>query len=558
MRLADLGRWPLAAGEAALALEAFRFVSGQPYQMAGLPIQDAVLSPLAFNLDALLFLLLGASDTSARIAQALGGVGLLLAPWLLRPLLGRGHALAMGVLLLLSPTALFFSRHASGDVWAALASLLLVAGVARWHRWGAARDAVLAALALGLGLASGPGIWSVLLAGALFLVWQRRSRHEAGQRAETEGEPQESAPAAWAVPLRPLPAFALPLALATFVVAATGLFTNLSGVGAALNLPIQWANGLLGAGPPLAVPFLFALLLYEMLPLAASLAAAPAFWEARPGWARFAFLWVGVTLLPATLTNSGWSGALLMLLLPLALVGAAALVRLVAALLAAGRWRVEGAFLVGSLALLMYFWLALTKFLADARSVNALAMVVPFGLLLVMVALVWQSLGRGAAFRALGLTLLASLTIFSLTSSWGLAMVRGADPREPLVTQPSDADLRTAAARLAQLSIERYRDPAAMPLAIQRTLGHAPHWYFRAFDSIRSVEGSSPDLPEAALLADDVPPPPGWIGQRIWTGPAWQWSLASPQSLLGWLALRSDESGVTERAAVLYVRLAEP
>ncbi|MDQ4078136.1 MAG: hypothetical protein M3220_18055, partial [Chloroflexota bacterium] len=123
---------------------------------------------------------------------------------------------------------------------------------------------------------------------------------------------------------------------------------------------------------------------------------------------------------------------------------------------------------------------------------------------------------------------------------------------------PSDADLRTGAERLAQISVERYRDPSAIPLGIQRTLGYAPRWYFRDFDTVTTVEGSHGALPEAVLLESNAPPPPGRIGKRVWVGPEWQWGADSPQSLIRWLTLRADKRiGITEREAVLYVTLSE-
>ncbi|MDQ4076991.1 MAG: glycosyltransferase family 39 protein, partial [Chloroflexota bacterium] len=436
MRLIDLGRWPLSESEAALALEAWRFVSGQPYQMVGAPSPE-VLSPLAFNLNALLFTLFGASDLTARVAQALGGVGLVLSPWLLRPLLGRGHALAMSLLLLLSPSVLFFSRHASGELWAALFSLLLVAAVARWYRWGEPSDAVLAAVALGVGLASGPGFWSLLAAGGIFYpFWLRRERQKA--REVTSEEQNDGGVTVYSVNVDPkdLLPYA-PVAIVTFLVAATGLFTNLQGLGAALNLPVEWARALFGAGPALVIPFLFVVWLYEALALLAGFIGGSLLAEKRPGWTAFSFTWAAVTLVPATLTNSGWSSGVLFVTVPLVLVGAATVVYIARAVAEEGSWQVEGFFVLLSLLLFVYFWLNLARYLAAPQPYNVLSLIAPIVILLVAAAFVGQSFGAQAMWRSLGLTLLLWLTIVSVASAWGVSVVRGADPREPLVTQPS-------------------------------------------------------------------------------------------------------------------------
>ena len=69
LRLFDLARWTLAEPEAALATEAWRWVSGQPYTLVGPALPYGVLAPLPFNLQGLLFTLFGASDTTARAAR---------------------------------------------------------------------------------------------------------------------------------------------------------------------------------------------------------------------------------------------------------------------------------------------------------------------------------------------------------------------------------------------------------------------------------------------------------------------------------------------------------
>jgi hypothetical protein len=180
---------------------------------------------------------------------------------------------------------------------------------------------------------------------------------------------------------------------------------------------------------------------------------------------------------------------------------------------------------------------------------------VAVAMLVAAAALIWQTYGSAAARRSVGAVLLFLLLLVSLSSAWGLSLARGADPREPLVVQPSSSDLRTRAAELAQLSVERYRNPAAIPLGIQETLGYAPRWYFRDFADLTLVQGSRPDLPEAALLAFDAPPPPGRIGQRVWLGPQWPGFPTDRLALARWFVSRSEPVTLTSRDAILYVTI---
>ncbi|MFN3414371.1 MAG: flippase activity-associated protein Agl23, partial [Thermoanaerobaculum sp.] len=76
--------------------------------------------PLQYVVLAGLFALFGESDFVLRSYSAACGAALALAPFLLRRLMGRGPALAMGWLLALSPSFVYFSRFARNDVPVAL------------------------------------------------------------------------------------------------------------------------------------------------------------------------------------------------------------------------------------------------------------------------------------------------------------------------------------------------------------------------------------------------------------------------------------------------------
>ncbi|MBA3534252.1 MAG: hypothetical protein H0T73_20215 [Ardenticatenales bacterium] len=547
-RLLDIARWPLSEREAALALETWHFVAGQPYEMnvGGMP-----LSPLAFNLSALLFALFGASDAAARVAQALGGTALMLSPWLLRPFLGRGHALAVSMLLLLSPSSLFFSRHASGEVWAALCAMGLIAGVAHWLRAPSDRSGMLVALALGLGLASSPAFWSVLVAGALLGLWRWRQERETF--ADTLRLPEASSRTRYGA-----------VAGAAFLISTTGFFTNLQGLGAAFALPVEWASSLLGGGPELALPFLFVLLMYEILPLLTALVGSSLLIGEHPQWTRFLLLWTAVTVVPATLANSGWTAGIFFAALPLALLGGAVVVRIARQVVEEGSWQIDGFAVLVALGLLIYFWLNLAAYLSMAVQPNphpmawatSIRLFMAVGLFIAGAVALNLTYGAGTQRRVLGLTLLLLFSIISLSSAWGLSFTRGGNPREPLVTEPSRTDLRTGAAQLEQISIERYRKPHAIPLGIQRTLGYAPRWYFRNFENVTLVEGSYATLPEAALLDEEADAPPERIGQRVWSSSQWQRpSPLSTAAMFQWLTTREESTGYIGRAVTLYVTL---
>ena len=603
MRLIGLTYWPLSESEATLAYEAWQFAGGESYQMSA-----ELVSPFAFNLAGLFFALFSASDLTARMAQVFGGTALVLAPWFLRPLLGRGQALAMSTLLLLSPSVLFWSRQASGEIWAALCALLLIAGLARWCSWGKQSDGVLAALALGVGLTTAPGFWSVLIAGGLFLLWQWRTiwaRLPALREMErgieiplevvpnTESDDQLSGPEPKAkkhlsngkekqdtqdAPINRPPSSAKnqetelimrrkqavkraalgygTIAFTAFVLTATAFFTNLQGLGAAFNLPAQWLLAIFGVGPSLTLPFFFVVLLYEVLPLLMGLVGGVRMISRQPLWAWFGFLWVAVTLIPAALTNSGSAASLLFVTLPLTLLASKQVANLIQSVFEEWSWMIDGLLILLGMGLLIYFWINLASYIRDPQPFKIVSLLIPPGAWLITALVLSSTYQRSDVRRGMGAMVLILLTFISFTNSWGVTIIRPADPREPLVVQPTSLNLPIVAKQLTQISIERYRHPAKIPVGIQRTLGYAPRWYLRHFESVTLVDGSHAGLPEATLLDSELPPPDlAEIGQRVWISSSWQWPISDTLGFLRWLKTREEAAGIIERTAVLYVML---
>jgi hypothetical protein len=170
-RLLLLDASPLGPAEAAQALPAVAAVAGGEFDLNG-------ASPLLFGLQRIPFMLFGASDAWARAWPALlGGLAPLLFLALSRPL-GRGGALVAAYLWAISPMAVFASRLGIGYGLVPVFALVIVAAVERAVRDKFAhtqrRALTVAAAALGLLLASGPGAYTVLLmALPAALIWRR-------------------------------------------------------------------------------------------------------------------------------------------------------------------------------------------------------------------------------------------------------------------------------------------------------------------------------------------------------------------------------------------------
>ena len=88
--------------------------------------------PFLFHIASISYLLFGDSDASSRYGAALFGAATVLLPWFLRRELGRWGALTASILLLSSPSFLYFGRFHRHDVYSAFFTLLFFIAIARY------------------------------------------------------------------------------------------------------------------------------------------------------------------------------------------------------------------------------------------------------------------------------------------------------------------------------------------------------------------------------------------------------------------------------------------
>ena len=88
--------------------------------------------PLNFHLNAFVFLILGDSDYTLRIAPAVAGIFVVLSPFLFIKIIGKYSSILISMFLLISPIVTYFSRFARNDIFVALVSLILIFQVFRY------------------------------------------------------------------------------------------------------------------------------------------------------------------------------------------------------------------------------------------------------------------------------------------------------------------------------------------------------------------------------------------------------------------------------------------
>jgi len=145
MRLIDLGVRAMHHDESLHALFSYRFAQGNGYR------HDPLMhGPFQFHVIALVHKLLGASDATSRIPAALFGTALIAVPLLLRRWLLPAGVVVASLLLAISPSLLYYSRFARGDMFMVVFALLLVTAIWRYRDDGRFRWLVLASLTLTL------------------------------------------------------------------------------------------------------------------------------------------------------------------------------------------------------------------------------------------------------------------------------------------------------------------------------------------------------------------------------------------------------------------------
>lgn len=121
LRLLDLGDRPFHHDESQDAYFSYLFRTTGDYEYHPL-----LHGPLRFHLVAGIYLLLGDSDFTARLAPALMGTLMVPLPYLLRNQIGRIAAFAAAVMLAVGPSYLYYSRFAREDIYAACITLGLI------------------------------------------------------------------------------------------------------------------------------------------------------------------------------------------------------------------------------------------------------------------------------------------------------------------------------------------------------------------------------------------------------------------------------------------------
>ena len=541
LRLSHLDAAPLNEREASEAMLAWRAATGQ-----GMPQAD--YSPLLFTANALLFTLCGSSDAIARLWPALFGSLLPLTPLLFRWRIGRVGALAAGLYLAFSPTALVASRQLDGAVVAVVGGMLFLGGLIRFFDTDAPSWLPLSAGGLALAVTGGPSAYGLLLTLGLAWLTFHVSRLTFDVSRFT---PHVSR-------------FSLVFLLAVLAL-STGMGWNLAGLGATGDQLLAWIARFAPVSNPAAFP-LAILAVYE--PLALIFGLGGLVWAVRRArrFGALLGLWAGLGVLLLSLMPGRTPLDGLAILLPLALLAGVAVESLGQSLRERGDWFGEGVYVPVTLILWAHTYLVLARYAARGEPTDLLLALLVVALQIVLGTMFALAARPDAALRGAAVGVGILLMTVTISAGWGVARVRPADPRELLTGESTSIEVRDLARTLRELSWRETGIATTLPLAFEA----APHsvlaWYLRDFSAARRVESLTVDEAGLVLVAQrrDLALAEGeYVGQdfvlrRSWNPVdvdcIWEWPPHC-SAAVKWLLTRSTSSPpVAEQWAVLWLR----
>ena len=561
LRLGGLGAHPLSDGEAAQALSAWHYVQGQPVNFT------TVSSPLLFAAQVVLFALFGPTDEVARLLPALAGILLVALPWFLRRELGRWGALGTALLLAVSPLFIFGSRYAGGEILAVTCALAALVAYTR-----AAYPLLSAALALLL--LSAPSAYTALLAAAIYILATRlpltsRTTHHVKRKTQN---------------VMPNTSFIIAF-ITTFVLAGTVFFIIPGGIGAAADLFPRWLVALKPGGDPWPWHHALRLLVvYEPLLLVAGLAGmgvqiANRKLQIANHKLQIANCKSQITMAialvvtgAAALLSGGSLGAVLMLLLVMALLGGMAMEYGKTGMLEG--WKVHSPnrssahssvlpiyqssilfFLLLTLPVAVHLYLELAAY-ADRGGSDYLWLALVAVLLLSGIAVLYAIwFGPEVTARSLGVFLLLVLMPVSLAIGTGLNHRPLTAYQIVLEAAPGEG-LPDLVATLERASLLRQGELHTLPVTAQKDVGPMVLWALRHFERLQVVEmASHPDTPavitpaEVTALSSERP----YAGQDFLVRTHWR-----PQGLptwvwMHWLLFRRIPGEIPGEQVILWV-----
>jgi uncharacterized protein (TIGR03663 family) len=566
IRLINVDGNPLQSTESALAMDSWRIVHHEGVQIGP--------SPLFIYLNALLFLMLGATDAVARSASVIAGAAVAMSPLLLRHRLGRIGSLVAATICATSPTLVFASRSVDPTMLSLGLGLGLILLGERYLRLGRVSYLYLGAVLTALLLMSGPLAYhlAIVLVGFAVVYGSEGVQNtfnpsgKSSLRRERDGMPSPIGQAgsgaidrsdlydppngdgtvgAWKVWL-PLPTEAkgdvemtgvlkraVSLFLLTTAVVGTGLATNIEGLGESLSLPLsQWAASFSGfaAHPAWLYPAL--MLGYEPAALILGIAGAAVAFRRGQAFEMLLAWWACVGFLLLVLGDGADPSWNALIVIPLAMLAGIALDGLPATFVDAEQFRRLAIYSA------VVFPLIATTFIAFGHVTlpnpiipREVALAPPLALLAFAASFAFGYDWR-TTFRTSAAVAAICLIAFNVHGAMLLNPGGELNPGELFTGSVTSADVRRMAAdvsmTLDELQIARQIEGRSVTQQVEVSSAFANPvlWYLKDQPDVRVVTSIS-DAPAVAIVGVNDKAPRG-----PYAGEVFQFSVSEPRPRL--------------------------
>jgi len=522
IRLATLTRVPLNDAEATQALAALNIYRG------GTPTGE--YSPLLASITSAAFVLFGATDWAARLANALLGTALVLLPLGLRRELGRIGALAAAFLLTFTAIPLFFSHTANGDMAAAVGALLALVGFTRFLNDRNPRGLFAvgggAALVLTAG-ASGFTVLAMALAGVALIVTGNRNV-------------LDTLSAQFAAERKTVRRAALWFGTLVLILATAGTF-NFGGAGMISQQFTLWLSSFgITPRPGGALPAILNIIVYEpLLLILGGIGLARAITGKNiMQWTLTA--WLALAVLLDIFMAGRTDGQILLAIVPLALLAGTQIESIWHTWRTGAKLESDGVLVGIGLVVSAFVYISGMSWslCTSAQAGCDTSWILPgAGILLIFgLAIMFGSwYGRETAFRGLAALALIAFGVLSIGFSWRLNFGKLYDlPFEPVQILPASSRLPDLLGDLEKESMHRVGDPREIDIAVVDVDTPQLRWVLRDFRAARFV----PDFATAAGASIVLARPPAGEPAGNYLGEEFAlvsfWSPAKLQGK-GWL-----------------------
>jgi uncharacterized protein (TIGR03663 family) len=546
IRFYSLSIEPLHEKEAELALDAWRFYQGGAANIRG-------HSPLLFHASVLFYLLFEARDFAVRILPAAAGTTMIAMPYLLRSHLGRRAALAASALIAFSPSFVFFSRQANGEIILSAASIALIAGFFGYEEERGTKQLYLLSAGLGIALlASGASsLLLVLLAGILLVTLLRPRAREIRRPSPIQGWLTQRPDRHTA--LRPLCLF-----VALVVLVSTGLLINVHGIQSILDLFTSWFAQFQQVADSQPWHYYLSLLLAYELPILAFGLAGVGYLYRRGAFHTFLISWLGLALVAYSVMASKPPSGLLLILLPLTLLAASTVGDLSRRLGEGEQWMWARLLVLTSIPALFLLLLQLAAFgdpsnPGDPAALTLILLSAFFLLLLVITASLLSQRWR-TPLRPGAIVVLLFFGVLMLRTSWLLNHALPTNPYEILQEKTTSIDVRNLTRALEDFSNQQERQRHTIDIAVTGSEDPLLSWYLKDFRSVSYVPEASSS--PATVVITPFPSSeqlPDYRGARFRVQSSWRGLDMAAHDLVNWFLFRESVQPPEYREVVMWV-----